>query len=159
VSEPLARLYDLALRTLDDQERRADALRSRLGPVLAAAALGVTLLSSPLVGSEPPASVAGKLALVVAVGSLFVVIAAGFRLLGARNHRIDELVSAGLTSELRREGLLAEEDAFYSTMIVRFADRAELNAGRIARLARSFSAMLWGIHVMLCGLALAALIG
>jgi hypothetical protein len=37
MSEPLSRLYDLALRTLDDQERRADALRSRLGPVLAAA--------------------------------------------------------------------------------------------------------------------------
>ena len=159
MSEPLSRLYDLALRTLEDQERRADALRSRLGPVLAAAALGVTLLSGPLVGGVRPATVIGKLALVVAVVSLFVVITAGFRLLRAPNYRIDALVPDNLTRELRRDGLLGEEDAFYSTMIVRLADQADLNADGIERLMRSFTAMLWGILVMLCGLALAALVG
>jgi hypothetical protein len=61
VSEPLARLYDLALRTLDEQERRSDALHGRLGPVLAAAALGVTLLSGPVFGGEPPSRLIGKL--------------------------------------------------------------------------------------------------
>ena len=55
VSEPLAHLYDLALRTLDEQERRAEALRGRLGP-LAAAALGVTLLSGPLVAERRTAT-------------------------------------------------------------------------------------------------------
>jgi hypothetical protein len=83
MSEPLVRLYDLALRTLDDQERRADALRSRLGPVLAAAALGVSVLSGPVVGGVHPA----------------------------------------------------------------------------AATANTFTAMLWGILVMLCGLALTALVG
>jgi hypothetical protein len=84
MSEPLARLYDLALRTLDDQERRADALRSRLGPVLAAAALGVTLLSGPLVGGAPPITVAGKLMLVVSMGGLAAALLAAARILIVR---------------------------------------------------------------------------
>ncbi|HEV7773234.1 MAG TPA: hypothetical protein VGO48_08135 [Conexibacter sp.] len=82
MSQPLAHLYDLAFRTLDDQERRADALRSRLGPVLAAAALGVSLLSGSALGDAEPSTIGGKLGLVIGVGGLLVSTIAAFRILG-----------------------------------------------------------------------------
>ena len=112
MSEPLARLYDLALRTLDDQERRADALRGRLGPVLAAAALGVTLLSGPVIGGAHPHAALGKLALAVVVGSLLVVIVAASRLLSARHHPVRDVDVRALAARLERNGLLGDEQAF-----------------------------------------------
>lgn len=159
MSEPLARLYDLAVRTLDEHERRANALRGRLGPVLAAAALGASLLSGPLVGGERPATVIGTLVLAVAVGGLVVTVFAAFRLVAERRRPADRLDPRRLAAEFRSEGLLDDDNAFYSTMIGRIADLARRGDQAIDRLSRAFTAMLWGILVMLCGLALAALVG
>jgi hypothetical protein len=38
--EPRGRIYELALRALDEQDRQVDDLRGRLAPVLAAGASG-----------------------------------------------------------------------------------------------------------------------
>jgi len=116
MSQPLAHLYALALRALDEHDRRADALRGRLGPVLAAAALAASLLSGPVVGGTHPTSIVGKLALVVAVGGLL-------------------------------------------TTILRLAEARDRHLAAYEHLAATFTAMLWGILVMLCGLALAAIVG
>jgi hypothetical protein len=159
VSEPLSRLYDLALRALEEQERRADALRGRLGPTLAAAALGASLLSGPLVGGARPATFAGGLALVVAVGGLAVAVAAAGRMLAGRRGPTDALNALDLVEDLRRGDLLADEAAFYEAMITRLAERAESASEASDRLATTFTAILWGILVMLCGLGLAALVG
>jgi hypothetical protein len=159
VSEPLARLYDLALRTLDDHERRADALRGRLGPVLAAAALGVTLLSGPLVGGAHPDTALGKLALVIAVSGLAVTVGAAFRMLLARQRPDTELDPRELLDELAAGGLLDDEASFYTDMISRLDDAQKRGADAIEWLTAGFTAMLCGILVMLCGLALAALVG
>jgi hypothetical protein len=45
--EPRARIYELALRALDEQDRQVDELRGRLAPVLAAGGVGLTLLTGP----------------------------------------------------------------------------------------------------------------
>jgi hypothetical protein len=45
--EPRERIYDLALRALDEQERQVGDLRSRLAPVVAAAGVAVTILTRP----------------------------------------------------------------------------------------------------------------
>ena len=119
MSEPLARLYDLALRALDDHERHADALRGRLGPVLAAAALGASLLSGPVLGGAHPASVAGKLAIGLAMAGLLVMTAGAFHLLAARHRLTDRIDPRRLTRELERRGALDDEAAFYETMIAR----------------------------------------
>lgn len=155
MSQPLAHLYGLALRTLDDQERRADGLRSHLGPVLAAAALGVSLLT----GGERPTSVAGRFATTVAAGALLVAVTAAFRVLTTRQRATHGLDPRELAAALRRDDLLDDNTTFYATMIVRLGDRASRNALVIDRLANVFTIMVWGILVMLCGLALAAIVG
>ena len=159
MSEPLARLYDLALRTLDDQERRADALRSRLGPVLAAAALGVTLLSGPLVGGAHPVTIAGKFALAIAMSGLLLSTSAAFRILGIRHRPSDFLDPRRLAAELTDGDELEDEAVFYGTMIARIGAELEHQASTLELLVTTFTAMLWGILVMLCGLALTALVG
>lgn len=159
MSEPLARLYDLALRTLDDHERRIDALRGRLGPTLAAAALGVTLLSGPLVGGAHPGTVAGTLALVVAVGGLAVTVGAAFRILLTRHRTETDLDPRDLLNDLTEHGLLNDESRFYEAMIMRFDEAMNRDDRMIQRLTTAFTAMLCGILLMLCGLALAALVG
>lgn len=159
MSEPLSRLYDLALRTLDDQERRADALRGRLGPVLAAAALGVTLLSGPLVGGEHPVTVTGKLALVIAVGGLLLGVITAFRILGVRHRPSDAFDPRRLAAELADGDQLDDDAAFYAAMIALIGMEVADHADSLERLGTTFTAMLWGILVMLCGLALAALVG
>lgn len=159
MSEPLARLYDLALRALDDHEHRTDGLRGRLGPTLAAAALGVTLLSGPIVGGAHPATVLGKLALVVAVGGLVLAVGAAFRLLSARHRSDSELDCRQLLDELTACGFLDDEARFYEAMIMRLDDAKNRDDATIERLTTAFTAMLCGILVMLCGLALTAVIG
>jgi hypothetical protein len=44
-------------------------------------------------------------------------------------------------------------------MIARLGKELDDHADTVERLATTFTAMLWGILVMLCGLALAALVG
>lgn len=159
MSEPLARLYDLALRALDEHERRADALRGRLAPVLAAAALGASLLSGPVVGGAHPASVAGKLAIAVAMGGVLVMIVSTFQLLAVRRLSPGMIDARRLATELATLGLIADDADFYDWMIVRLGEHIDRSAAAIEDMTRPFTAMLWGILVMLCGLAIAALVG
>ncbi|HEX4805265.1 MAG TPA: hypothetical protein VFU94_05135 [Conexibacter sp.] len=157
--EPLARLYDLALRALDEHERRIAALRGRLGPVLAAAALGASLLSGPAIGGRQPATVGGKLAVALAVAGLLVTIAGAFRVLGMRRQPVEQIDPRRLSAELDDEGLLADEVDFYDAMILRLGEHVDRDAATVEKLATSFTAMLWGILVMLCGLTFAAIVG
>jgi hypothetical protein len=160
VSEPLAHLYALALRALDDQERHADALRGRLAPVLAAAALGTTLLSGPVVGGQAPTSLAGALAIVVAVGGLvWTLVVASHVLLGWRQRAAFDSDVHRLTIALDRAGLLDDVALFYETMIVRISEHGARIETTIDRLEAAFTQMLCGVLVMLCGLALAAVVG
>jgi hypothetical protein len=159
MSQPLARLYDLALRALDEQERRADALRGRLAPVLAAAALGASLLSAPVVGGAHPASAAGKAAIAASTASLLVAAAAAFRVLAERRLSIDRLDPHALMVEFRASEMLDDEAAFYATMLARLRDHFGYNAVAIERLAAAFTVMLWAILVMLCGLTVAVIVG
>lgn len=159
MSEPLARLYDLTLRTLDEQERRADALRGRLGPVLAAAALGVSLLSGPIVGGAHPTSIGGKLAVVVAVCGLLAAVAGVLRLLGAPRRPVDAVDPWEILRQLEQDGLLYDDAVFFEAMILRLAVHHHRRVAGLVDLASAFTAMLWGILVMLCGLAFAAIVG
>ncbi|HXE45173.1 MAG TPA: hypothetical protein VN635_08240 [Conexibacter sp.] len=159
MSQPLARLYDLALRALDEQDRRANALRGRLGPVLAAAAFGGSLLSGPVVGGTHPASLAGKLAAVVAIVGLLAMTGGALRLLAARRRQPVQLDPRELIATLQRGGALDQEAAFYDAMIIRIGEQVDYATGVLEQLATTFTAMLCGILVMLCGLAFAAIVG
>lgn len=159
MSEPLARLYDLALRTLDEQERRADALRGRLGPVLAAAALGASLLSAPLTGDARPASTAGRLALVVAVAGLLATVASALYLLSPGRHFRVRRDAHRLATTLARLNALDDPASFYRVMIEWLSKDADLVLVELDELTGAFTAMLCGVLVMLCGLTIATLVG
>jgi hypothetical protein len=52
--EPRGRLYELALRPLDEQEHHVGELRGRLAPVIAAGGIGLTLLTRPAFAGQHP---------------------------------------------------------------------------------------------------------
>lgn len=159
MSQPLHHLYDLALHTRDEQGRRAEALRGRLGPVLAAAALGVSLLSGPLAGGARPAGVGGGFATTLVFGGLLVTLLAARSLLGPRQLMSHDIDMSHLMTLLEQEGALDDITTFYTAMIAHLHDDATDNVALLDRLDATFTAMLCGILVILCGLALAALVG
>ncbi|HST39371.1 MAG TPA: hypothetical protein VLK58_07670 [Conexibacter sp.] len=81
MSAPLAHLYALALRTLDAHERRLQALRARLAPVLAAGAAGLALLAGPAVSAVARGGPACGVALIVTICGAVVTVASVGRLL------------------------------------------------------------------------------
>jgi hypothetical protein len=119
----------------------------------------VTLLSGPLVGGGQPDTLAGKLALIVAVGGLFLGIAAAFRILSIRHRPSEAFDPRRLTAALADGDELEDGAAFHAAMIERIGTELDDCANTLGRLTITFTAMLWGILVMLCGLALAALVG
>lgn len=52
--DPLAIVYQLALRALDEQERQVTALHGRLAPVIAAVGVASTLLAPTAFRAERP---------------------------------------------------------------------------------------------------------
>src|SRR5829696_10009483 len=83
--EPLAHVYDLALRALDEQERRVAQLHARITPVLAAGGVGITLLTGPAFEGARPIGLAATMSVVVGlVGITGAVVAAAYLLLGTR---------------------------------------------------------------------------
>jgi hypothetical protein len=68
--------YDLALRAIEQQERRLNELRSRTGTLIAAASVATSLLGSqgPRVGDIDASGAAAVLAYVVCVASALVVL-------------------------------------------------------------------------------------
>lgn len=80
--DPRERIYDLALRALDEQERQVGDLRGRLAPVVAAGGVGVTLLSRPAFqGTHPNGWVEITATAVGLVGAGGVVLATAYLLL------------------------------------------------------------------------------
>jgi hypothetical protein len=115
-------------------------------------------LRAPGGGAPPPHGVAGTSALLVAIGGFFVAVRSAFVLLRSRHVSLDADPQA-LMRQLARDGALHDVDAFNAAMIARLGRNARATAELLDELDHRFTAMLYGIHVMLCGLALAALVG
>lgn len=157
MSEPLAHLYDLALRALDDQEHRASELRGRVGPVLAAGGVGTTLLAGPAFSAHPR-GVVEVVATVVAVIALLSTIGATGYLLRAHLMESDFNIPASV-EDLALTGALDDADAFYVRMIRTLHHRQLQNRRVIGRLHAVFTVILCGILVELCSFAIAATVG
>lgn len=154
---PLADLYALALRTLDAHERRASELRARVTPVLAAGGLGITLLAQAgfaAAAARPLALAAVGMALTGLVAALRA--AAG--LLLSRPPVLD-VGADQLVRRLERDGALDDHDAYAKEMIELFASRAAQLEHDFDVHHHDFTVIMGGTLVMLCGLALAALVG
>ncbi|MBB4664161.1 hypothetical protein [Conexibacter arvalis] len=153
---PLTDLYALSLRTLDAHERRASELRGRVAPILAAGGLGLTLLSGPsfVAAAAHPLS---RLAIVCAMTGLCAALSGAMALLLRRTPVVDvEARAIARRLEAIDEN---DDDAYAKEMIDMFAMRASQLEAEFELLHRIFTVIVCGTLAMLCGLALAALVG
>jgi hypothetical protein len=153
--EARERIYDLALRALDEQERQVGELRGRLPAVVAAGGIGATLLTRPVFEGDHPAGVveiaATGLGLLGALG----LVLGGAYLLKSRRlaFSVDARVALEAAAELE---ILEDAERFHESMIAALTDRRAGNASIVARLHDAFTIALVGLLLELVGLALAA---
>lgn len=155
--EPRGRIYELALRALDEQDRQVDALRGRLAPVLAAGGVGLTLLTRPVFAGDHPSGVLELGATIVGIVGAIVLVLASAYVLHPRRLAFSVHASDALEAIRERDAtVLEDEDRYYETMIVALARRRDGNQPIVDRLHTSFSVALLGLLAQLSGLALAA---
>ena len=155
VPAPVERIYDLALRSLDEQERQVEELRGRLAPVVAAGGLGITLLARPIFAGSHPAGVWEVAATVVGMaGAAVVMLTVAFLL---RSRPMAFSVDAGAALDAAREvRLLDDASEFDEAMARALAERRAGNAPIVERLHMAFTAALSALLVELGGLSAAA---
>ena len=148
--EPLAHVYDLALRALDEQERRVTQLHARITPVLAAGGVGITLLTGPAFKGVHPAGATETTAVTVGLAGIAVsVAAAAYLLLAARLSFGLDAPSA--TAVAQQHG----PHEFLSAIAVILDEQRLENLAFIERLQGAFTVMVCGMLVGVCGLAIA----
>jgi hypothetical protein len=144
--DPLAHVYDLALRALDEQERQVIELRSRLAPVLAAGGIVATLLSRPAL--HRPHGAGPVHVAFIAIGFLGVAITA----LMAGYLLLSRPLSFGADASVAWRCAVSDTETYYASMI-RMLDRRRLqNIPIIKRLHGAFAVMLCGMLFAVCGL-------
>jgi hypothetical protein len=133
--EPRGRLYELALRALDEQEHHVGELRGRLAPVIAAGGIGLTLLTRPaFAGQHPHGAVEIIAVLVGMIGAVALIMGSAYVLIP---RPVAFSVNAHATLETINQAdadMLDDEDLFHETMILTLAERHDGNAPILERL-------------------------
>jgi len=155
--EPRGRIYELALRALDEQDRQVGDLRGRLAPVLAAGGIGLTLLTRPAFSADRPSGAVELVATIVGMlGAVTLVMASAYVL---HPRRLAFSVNARTTLDAIRDrdaDMLEDEDLFHETMISTLTARREGNQPIVDRLHTAFSVGQIGLLLELGGLSFAA---
>jgi hypothetical protein len=144
--DPLAHVYDLALRALDEQERQVVELRGRLAPLLAAGGIVATLLSRPALHHSHDAGALHSVLVAAGLLGLSITVLMAAYLLLSRP------ISFGVDASVAWRCAVGDADAFYVAM-VRMLDRRRMqNVPVIRRLHGAFTAMLCSMLFGVCGL-------
>jgi hypothetical protein len=155
--DPRSRIYELALRALDEQDRQVGDVRGRLAPVVAAGGVGLTLLTRPAVsGSHPSGAVELAATVVGLLGAAALILASAYVL---HPRRLAFSVNARATLDTiraRDADILEDEDLFHETMISTLTARRLGNQPIVDRLHTAFSVGLVGLLLELGGLSSAA---
>jgi hypothetical protein len=107
----IERIYDLALRSLDEQERQLGELRGRLAPVVAAGGLGITLLARPVfIGPHPEGAWEVTATVVGLVGAAVLVVAVAYLL---RSWPMAFSVDAGAALDAARAAEVLDDPAAF----------------------------------------------
>jgi hypothetical protein len=157
MSAPLAHLHALAQRTLDAHERRAGELRARLAPVLAASVAGAVLLSPPALAAVHSGGPLSTAAFLLTVALALVTVISMGRFLGRRLHA-ERMQPDRIRHLLEAHDALDDESSFHHAMTMIFGKACGIAAREADALHRQFTAIMWGILVVLCGLALTAVV-
>ncbi len=155
--DPRARLYELALRALDEQDRQVSDVRGRLAPVLAAGGVGLTLLTRPVfTGSHPSGTTEVAATAIGLVGAVVLVLACAYLRQPREIGFSLNPPAAYLALNARGPETLENDELFYETMISTLTRRRAVNQPIVDRLHTAFSIALLGLLAELAGLALAA---
>lgn len=150
---PIERIYDLALRSLDEQERQLQDLRGRLAPVVAAGGLGITLLARPVFERSHPEGLWEVTTAVVGLAGA----GGSFWRSPTCFARGRSPIDAEATLDAARDAdLLAEANEFDEAMARALAERRVGNAPIVGRFQRAFTIALSGLLIELAGLSAAA---
>ena len=149
--------YDLAVRSLEEQEREVSSLRSRTGTLVAAAAVAATLLGREVFADAHPDGVVEWLACGAGLLALGVVLGASVYLL--RSHELAFGMDAAAAFEEAEAGGALEGDDAEGLQIGLTYGLAAIQARNhptLERLKLAFAWALGGVVVEILGLGLAA---
>ena len=128
MAKPRARIYELALRALEEQSRQVDELRGRLAPVLAAGGVGLTLLTRPVFSGDHPSGTIELTGTIVGLlGAVTLVLASAYVL---HPRRLAFSVNARATLHAIRDrdaDILEDDDVYHATMIATLTRRRKGN--------------------------------
>lgn len=154
MTAPIERTYELALRALEEQERRVEQARASVPPLLAAAGIALSLLTAPAFAGKHPEGLLEVAAVSVGVLGAAIVVAAGTVLL--RPTRVAFNVDAQrLLRALDATAATGEWD-FYANVADAMAHRRADNEIASERLLMTLDVALTGLLLELLGLALGA---
>src|SRR6478735_11609652 len=118
MSEARARIYELALRTLDEQRDEVSQLHGRIAPALAVGGVGVTLLARPVFAGDHPSGALELVGVIVGLLGVLALVLAGAHVLRPRPLAFSINADATLTAIRARDPEILDEAAlYYETMI------------------------------------------
>jgi hypothetical protein len=154
-STAAAVFYDLALRSLEEQEPQVAGLRSRTGTMVAAAAVTATLLAREVFAGSDPDGVVGWAATAVGLVGLAIVLGASVQLL--RSH---ELVFSIDAAEVFEDALAHEAlddlEGLQTGLTYELSSIQADNTRTITDMKTAFALALGGLVLEVLGLGLGA---
>jgi hypothetical protein len=148
--------YDLAIRSLEEQEREVSSLRSRTGTLVAAAAVAATLLGREVFIGTHPDGLVEWVACGTGLVALGVVLGASVHLL--RSHNLTFSLDAAATfEEAEADGALEHDaEALQIGLTYSLAAIQAGNSATVLGLKVAFAWALGGLVVEILGLGLSA---
>lgn len=151
---PIERIYELALRALDEQERWVTQVRGGMPAILATAGIGLSLLAPPAFDSGHPRGVLEVAA--VALGVLGAVAVVGGAVVVLRPLGISfTMIPLSLLASLGHHEL-DDEPAFYEAATGALADRYRRNDRMGAWLLAAFDVTVLALGLEVVGFGSAA---
>lgn len=154
--DPLAHVYDLALRALDEQERQVVELRSRLAAAMAGVGLIASLLIRPALHHDRGPVLPHGILVGSGLVGMGVAAFSAMYLLGSAHLWFG--VDATLAADVIRRSGVGDVEGFYLSMIRVLDERRLHNLAVLRRLEVAFTVMLCGILVAVCGLVAALVV-
>jgi hypothetical protein len=147
--------YDLAIRSLEEQEREVNSLRSRTGTLAAAAAVAATLLTRVVFADDHPEGWMEWTAVSIGLIALGTVLLASVYLL--RSHDMTFSVDAArIQEEAETAGALEDVEALQLGLTHGLSLMEGVNRAIVDRLKVAFAAALAGFVIETVGLGLGA---
>lgn len=157
---PIERIYELALRALDEQERQINDARASVPPLLAAGGLGATLLAQPAFGGGHPRGPWELTAVAVGLLGAAFLICAVLVLLRSTSIAFSVDAPRMLAVAPDTAGLGTRvawtEQQFYEVTARSLARRRGANVPTVKRLRTALDLALFALAIELVGLASAA---